>query len=476
MRRFIMILMLMFMGITPVLASKIPSDMQNYIQKSFPKTDFRFDGVIILPDSTIYLPLFPAKPLDVKEIQIKSTIPSGKTLADKPEIIILNNNYVLLKVINDKNGKKTVLSPTTIPDEIRNGLLPQDMLVPRGLMIPETLKGIIGNLDIAMAENPGLKVAVPQPKTSTVNNTVVPVPELKNKTFYVATGYSKNIQVINTESKTPAYALSQNYVPNNMKGYENKFLLVTSFGSNGLNVISLADEAVIKEILFTSKPDEILIDNNKKIAYVSCPEDASIFVVNLETMTLSKQIKINGMCERLTLSEDGSKIFYCDKKTNEIWAIELDNNYLLKDIGKFPNVSKIAFNNNKIYITSRTKNHLAIIDYATNGLIAETEITAKPVDMLAYKNNLFILGAAENTVQVIDTNTDEITDSIFLNTNGFSTNLSRIDGTNLAIISDSRASIYCVLDMVKKQVVKASSIEVPIRTIVVTDRVKKLNK
>ena len=193
-------------------------------------------------------------------------------------------------------------------------------------------------------------------------------------------------------------------------------------------------------------------------------------------MTLSKQIKINGMCERLTLSSDGTKIFYADKKTNEIWAIELDNNYLLKDIGKFPNVSKIAFNNNKIYITSRTKNHLAIIDYATNGLIAEIKITSKPVDMITYENNLFILGAQENNIMVIDTKTDEITDSLFLNTNGFATNMTPIDGTNLAIVSDSRASIYCVLDMAKKQIVKASAIEVPIRSIVVTDRVKKLNK
>ena len=178
------------------------------------------------------------------------------------------------------------------------------------------------------------------------------------------------------------------------------------------------------------------------------------------------------MCERLTLANDGSKLFYCDKKNNEIWAVELDNNYLLKDIGKFPNVSKIEFNNNKIYITSRTKNHLAIIDYNTNGLIAEIEITPKPVDMISYENNLYILGALENSIQVIDTKTDEITDSIYLNTYGFSTNIDPVEGTTLAVISDSRATIYCVLDMKTKQLIKASAIEVPIRAIVVTDRVK----
>ena len=476
MRKLLLIVLLIFFTANISFAAKIPADLQNTINNAFPNTQFRFDGVIILPDTTLYLPLFPAKQLEVEKIDIKSTIPAGKTLKDKPDAVIFNNNYVLLKVITNKDGAKTLIAPTDVPDEIRNGLLPQDMLVPKGLEIPETLKGIIGNLDISLAKTSTLKTNVPQVKHLNAQTTVTPVPELKNKTFYVATGYSKNIQVINSDSKAPAYALSQNYVPNCIKGYKNQFLLVTSFGSTSLNVISLADEEVIKEILFTSRPDEILTDNEKNLAYVSSPEDSSIYVVNLETMTLSKQIKINGMCERLTLSNDGTKIFYCDKKTNEIWAIELDNNYMLKDIGKFPNVSKIAFTNNKLYITSRTKNHLAIIDYDTNGLIAEVEIAEKPVDMLAYKNNLFILSAQGNVLQAVDTKTDEITDLIYLNTNGFSTNINQIDGTNLAIITDTKASVYCVLDMTKKLVIKASAIETPVRAIVVTDRVTKINK
>ncbi len=474
MRKLILSVLSLLLAANISFAARIPSDLQNYVGNTFPKTDFRFDGVIILSDSTLYLPLFPAKPLEVEKIEIKSTIPANKKLSEKPDIVIFNNNYVLLKVINEKNGKKTVISPTNIPDEVRNGLLPQDMLVPRGLIIPETLKGIVGNLDISLSENTDLRIEVPQNKNNKVSTSVTPLPQLKNKTFYIATGYSKNIQVVNAESKSPEYALSQSHVPNCMKSYNNKFLLVTSFSSNSLNVISLADEKVIKEIMFATRPDEILLDKEKNIAYVSSPEDSSIYIVNLETMTLSKQIKINGMCERLTLSNDGTKIFYVDKKTNEIWAIELDNNYLLKDIGKFPNVSKIAFNNNKLYITSRTKNHLAIVDYETNGLIAEIEITEKPIDMLAYENNLFILGASSNVIQVIDTNTDEITDSIYLNTNGFSTNITPIDNTNLAIVSDSRASIYCILDMTKKQIIKANPIEVPIRTIVVTDKINKI--
>ena len=80
--------------------------------------------------------------------------------------------------------------------------------------------------------------------------------------------------------------------------------------------------------------------------------------------------------------------------------------------------------------------------------------------MIAYEHKLYILGATENIVQVIDTETDELTDTIYLNTKGFSTNIDPIENTSLAIISDTRAPIYCVLDMETKQIVKASAIEV----------------
>lgn len=206
---------------------------------------------------------------------------------------------------------------------------------------------------------------------------------------------------MNAGAKTPEYSLAQNNIPISLKAYED-FLLVTSYGKPSIDVISLADDQVIKQIYTKTQPDEILIDKNKRIAYVSSSEDSSIYMVNLETMTLTKQIRISGMCEKLTLSEDGSKLFYYDKKTREIWAIELDNNYLLKEIGKFPNVSKILYTNNKIYLTSRTKNRLAIIDYDTIGLIGETEVCEKPVDMLAFHDRIYVLGAGDNSIQVID--------------------------------------------------------------------------
>lgn len=461
-------------------AATIPDNIQQIINKDFPKTTYRFDGMIILPDGTLYLPLYPAKMIKLEKLEIKQTYPSGKTMAAKPNIIIFNNDFALLKVLTDTHGNKTIYKMANPPLELRTGLLPQDMLVPKGLVIPENLKAIVGNLEIQTVNDPGIRVENSKPVVTALSGTTLKtlaqIPQLKNKNFYVASPYSKNIQVLNLGAKTPEYSLAQTNVPISMKAYDDRFLLVTAFDKPSVDVISLADDQIIKQIYTKTQPDEIVIDNNKKIAYIASSVDSSIYMLNLETMTLSKQIKITGMCEKLTLSEDGTKLFYYDKRTRDIWAIELDNNYLLKEIGKFPNVSKIAFTNGKIYVTSRTKNRIAIIDYDTVGLIVEMEICEKPVDMQVFHNRVYVLGAGDNSVQVIDAKTDAITDSIYLNTNGFSTKISWIEGTNIALITDTKASLYTVFDLGMNKVIKTIPIDIPASSIVVTEKIKKINK
>ncbi len=480
MRKLIICLGILLMTSTTAFSAKIPDDIQQFISNDFPKTNFRFDGLIVLPDNTVYLPVFPAKTITPETLAIKETIPASKTFNTKPNIVIFNNDFVLLKVMTDAKGYKTIYKMANPPLEVKTGMLPQDLLVPKGLVIPDNLKSIIGNLQITTVNDPGIRIERTKPVVTQLNGstlkTLAQIPALRYKNFYVSSPYSKNIQVLNMGAKTPEYSLKQNNVPISMKAYNNEFLLVTAYEKPSVDVISLADDQIIKQVYTKTQPDEILIDKAKNIAYISSSLDSSIYLLNLETMTLSKQIKITGMCEKLTLSDDGTKLFYYDKKTNDLWAVELDNNYLLKEIGKFPNVSRILYTNNKIYVTSRTKNRLAIIDYDTVGLIGETEICDKPIDMIEFHDRIYILGAGDNSIQVLDSKTDELMSSIYLGTNGFSTKISHIDDTNIALITDTKASFYTVFDLGTNKVIKTVPIDIPASSIVVTEKIKKINK
>lgn len=480
--KLIIILILMLTTAASTFAAKIPDNVKSLIKKDFAKTDFRFDGLITMPDGTLYLPLFPALVKKPEKLLVTSTIPANQTLAQEPDVVILNNDFVLLKVLIDSKGRKTVLNIKDPPLEVKTGLLPQDLLVPSGLVIPDNIKGIMGNLQIGTAQDAGIRTqAEPFLENKTVKtsktekNLVESVPQLNNKTLYIATCYSKNIQVVQGESNLPEYALSQASIPIDMKATpDDKFLLVTSYGKTFVNVISLADERIIRQLDLTTQAEEIVIDKNKNLAYVSSGADSSIYIIDLYTMALKQKIKVKGMCEKLSITEDGAKLFYVDGKTNDVWVIELNNEFVIKNIGNFPNISKIAYTQGKIYLTSRTKNKLAVIDYVTLGLIKEIDVAPKPIDMLVFKDNIYILSAQANIIQVLNSSDDEITHTIYLNTNGFSTQIYRLKNTAVALVMDTKANKYSVFDLDKNLVIKTNLLDIPVSEIVVTPKIKKI--
>lgn len=475
MRKFLILLTTLLIGCTNVFAAKIPVEVKDYILEKVPQADIRFDGVIIFPDNTIYLPLYPSLFSDVKSLKIKESYPANKELKNQPDVVIFNNDFVLLKVFSDGEGHRTVLHMTNPPLQVRTGLLPQDMLVPSGLIIPENIKGIIGNLKIDTKNEDMIRVenqesyedflSVGEPD---VQQGVIP--QLKNKVLFVTTNYSKNIQVVEPGKAAPSYSLAQKSIPVDAKAVKNgKFLLVTTYDRPFVDVISVADSRFIKQINLPSNPEEILLDEANNKAYVTSPSASTIFVVDLNTMSLAQKIKVNGYCEKLLLKED--KLFYVDKLKNEIWAIELKNAYELKNIGRFPNVSALAFSNNKIYLSSRTKSRIAIIDYDTLGLINEFTTVNKPIAMLQYENMLYVLGAQNNEIQKINTETDVVSAKSSLETSGFSSGMKFIDGTPYAVAVDVKNNQYTVLDLAKGKILKTYKLNVPIKSVVVTNKV-----
>ena len=476
MRKLLILLGILLISSTNVFAAKIPAEVKDYILQKVPQADIRFDGVIIFPDNTIYLPLYPSLFSDVKKIQIKESYPAKQDLKQEPDVVIFNNDFVLMKVLTDGEGHRTVLHMPNPPLQVRTGLLPQDMLVPSGLIIPENIKGIIGNLKIDTKNEDMIRIENQDSYESFLAESEPDIPqsliaELKSKVLFVTTNYSKNIQVIEPARAVPSYSLAQKSIPVDIEAVKNgKFLLVTTYDRPFVDVISVADSRFIKQINVPSNPEEILLDEVNNKAYITSPSASTIFVIDLETMSLTQKIKINGYCENLLLKDD--KLFYVDKLKNEIWAIELKNQYELKDIGLFPNVSALAFRNNKLYISSRTKSRIAIIDYSTLGLINEFTTVNKPIGMLLYDKYLYVLGAQNNEIQKINTDNDEVVDVIPIGTNGFSSGLKSIENSSFAVINDIKNNQYSIFDLAKGKVLKTYQMNVPIKSVIITNKVE----
>ena len=476
MRRLLLILGMLFISTASTFAAKIPDEVRNYLEQEIPNVDIRFDGVIIMPDNTIYLPLFPSLFSDIKTLSIKETYPSGRSIVQEPDIIIFNNDFVLMKLLSDGQGHRTVLHQTNPPLQVRTGLLPQDMLVPSGLIIPENIKGIIGNLKVDTKNEDLIKVSNDEAYEDFLKNNGPQkkqhlISELKNKIIFVTTNYSKNIQVVEPASAVPSYSLAQKSIPIDVKAVNNgKFLLVTSYDRPFLDVVSIADSRFIKQISLGSNPEQILLDEKNNKAYIASPSASTIFVVDIKSMSLIQKIKINGYCEHILLSE--GRLFYVDKLHNEIWAIELQKDYELRDIGYFPNVSALAFANNKLFISSRTKSRIAIIDYDTLGLVSEFTTVNKPTAMLLDNNRLYVLGSQNNEIQVIDVSSNSVIKTIALKTGGYSSGLKKMQDTNYAIVTDLKNNYYSILDLTDGNVLQTYELNIPLKDVIIADKVR----
>ena len=258
-------------------ASDVPKDIRNYLMQQKQLPSIRPDGAVIYSSDIMYLPVFPAHLKKVKEIKTAQTYPKNKSMEDFPDLIVFNNNFGLLKVIKTKSGSLSIVQLPEYPEEIKTGVLPQDLMVPRGFSMPETLAGIIGSLYIPVegSAKAGVKTgafvsAVKQPSKTekkpdySVKRNKVPA-ELKNKLFFANNYQTEYLQVFSPEMPAPLYSLKTSGVMRDVKPVLNgKYLLAASKDLKSIDVIDAAGEYTVKQIDLTAFPSEIAADDKNE--------------------------------------------------------------------------------------------------------------------------------------------------------------------------------------------------------------------
>lgn len=512
----------------PVFATQLPIEVKNYVLQHEPEATIRFDGLITLKDGTFYLPLLPAYEVKDTTFNIKYTYPENKVFSKKPDIVVFSNNYCLLKLIKTKEGL-TVSSLKDLPIEVRTGLLPQDLLVPKGLVLPDSLIGILGDLSIPLTSNLKIteKQQIPQvfdakedlPKTP---QKIKVIPQLQNKQFFITNFNSNYIYIMPSNLTDVQYTLKLDSIPKTVKEIAQRYLLVSTNGKTYIDVVDIPNEEIAKQIDLGVVPDEIIVTRDEKLAYVISNKSPYLFVIDISTMNLIKQIQIKGSPEKIAFSDDETKLIYQDSKTNDIYSVELKNNYVNIYQCNVSNTSKIALINDNIYALSRTKNSFKIYPYQNfveektvkdttifgskksyyvksavfaTGPVARNikkqeqeklsqnelektkyvedgitiELSQKPVDLIYKNNKLFVLSAATNSIDVVNPQTKVLEKTIPLKIAGFSTKFNPIKNSDMVIITNVMENKYVVFDLLKQKVLQINPIDIPITTLTVVE-------
>ena len=439
-------------------ATKLPDNIVRTIKSDLPKASIRFDGLISLPDGTVFLPVLPSNPKKNAAGKVVSTYPSNQKLSQLPEVVVFDSNFALLKVIKNAKGQITVTDTKNIPFVVKTGIFPQDMLVPPGLIIPEDMKIMMGDLVINVADSRVNNILQETPlvdKTNLKNDIkITPVASLQDKTLLVTTIDSKMVNVIPTDSVVPKYTLKLENLPKFVQPVVNdKYLLVAAAGKTYIEVADIDQEVIAKKIDLSYQPAEIILNKDKSRAYVAVLDDQAIFVIDLKNMALSEKIKLKGYPKNIALSEDGEAIVYSDRNTGDIYTLALNETYLNKYVYNASNVSKLALRGNNVYLLSRTNNVLQVVDNDLKDLIYSQELAHKPVDMVLIDNKLYIL-CASNEIDVFNLEDFSLVSKVQLPGGGFSKKLVVVPKSNIMLITNVLNKKYHVYDYKKNTVLQ----------------------
>lgn len=534
-RKIFYSLVLMVVTASCALATALPPQVKDFILKENPKANIRFDGLITYEDGTIYLPVIPSYLDKVDSLKVTYTYPDKKPFSQSPEVVVFNNNFSLLKVFKNTKGILTVTGSQSLPISVKTGTLPQDLLVPKGLVLPENLKGILGNVEIPVLnanivkDKTSYKTAPLPNKNDTSKSTSAIYSKLRNKIYFVTNFDSQYLKVFNSQLSEPMYSLKIDGVPRDIKSVcKDKYLLVITNTEKCINVVDIRFEYIAKQIDLGVLPDEIVVNDKVNKAYVSSVEDKSIFVIDLKDMKVEQKIKIIGIPQRLTISDDGAQLGYVDRSSSNVYILALDGTYENKLVANQSNISKIMINNNKLYMIDRTKNSLNVIDYMlanSDDKTNDTEVNSKhsfkegfmsgfktaelenaaaasdaqktaeaekkeliiapksyatsqlsfsvgvkPVDMLLYKDKIFVLCAEQNEIAVFDIDSQKILKTIKIPVTGFSKRITRVENSNIAVVTNVLAKKYAVLDLDKASIIQTIGIEMPVNSITIVDK------
>ncbi len=464
-------------------ATKLPQDVWKYIKQSLPNAQQRFDSVVTISDDVMYIPLYPPSDTTVDSIQIDYTYPEKKPLSALPEVVLFNNGYSLLKVFKDEKGNYTLTKKDDLPIKVRLGLMPQDMLTPVGLKMPESLKLTLGDLLIPSKEESSLtlkdqdKEKAKSPYAPQVKrNQFIPVVDFKDKKTFINPQNSKFLSVYDNTSKEPLYELKLSSMPSKIVTSEkSKVALVLYWSTKNLEIIDLKDERTIATIPIDAQATDVALNKKENLAYVTSQNAKAIYVVNLNSMQLDKVVKLDQKPSKITYCDLDESISFYDEYSQKVFNVTKSGaEFIVQPLGTVANASKILSDMANVYVLSRTDSQLYVFDKALAKQLNVVDLDKKPTDALIHEHKVFILCSKEGFMDVYDTVEGKIISREQLSKDGFYSKLTLIPNGNNIMITGINAKNYLIYNLETMKLVKAQESYIDVANIIILDKSQRL--
>ncbi len=333
-------------------ATELPNGVLHYLKQADATVDVRFDGVVTLSDGNVYIPVFPQRPANAAgaaplagtpKLSIHKAAPGTPSTSEPPDLIPFSEGFYLIRVIRTTSGKLALAKVDPYPIGLKEGLLPQDMLLPSALYIPAELKVILGNLPYKPMHEPVIGA----------NGGTLPAANVFKPSTQTDTTAGSNTR--------PAAALPANSVY--YTRVDTQELLRGQLAQPSVEApVTLKQDQRIK---LGCLPLSLHASQDKTHLFIPCLNKNEVVIVDTETQSVQTRLAVSSpIANSVAMSND--TLILTHRTTNDITRLHMGKRQMLASIDPGIRGYALAYNNHFLYIADVSQPTIVVWDIKTN--------------------------------------------------------------------------------------------------------------
>ena len=198
---------------------------------------------------------------------------------------------------------------------------------------------------------------------------------------------------------------------------DGKYVLSTHAMRGAVSVVDLEDNKVIKTVKTGPVPNYTIITKNNKRAFVSNTGNNSISEIDMESWTMVRKLEAGPAPEHMVFSKDEKTIFVTNPRAGKVSAVSVENGKITKTykIGKAVHGLDIGDDGKTLFVSSKKENKLVAID-TVSGKKRELALSPAPYHLNTIRNTgkIYVSSRKKSIIWVVDQKTLKVVNTIKL--------------------------------------------------------------
>jgi len=196
------------------------------------------------------------------------------------------------------------------------------------------------------------------------------------------------ISVVDLESNEVIKTVQTGPVPNyTLITKDNKRAYVSNTGNNTISEVDLKSWKVKRTLKAGPAPEHMAFSKDEKTIFVTNPRAGKVSAVSVKSGKVTKTYKIGKAVHGLDIGDDGKTLFVSSKKENKLVAVDTVTGKKKElTLSPAPYHLNTIRNTGKVYVSSRKKPIIWVVDQKTLKLINTIKLPAGEAHQMAIIN------------------------------------------------------------------------------------------